>query len=67
MEKGSSNETGRNISLFSVAIHHNFYTFVTRADPDTHKPSRWKASSSSKVIYIAYIPTMFAKHKEQVN
>ena len=40
---------------------------VTWADPDTHKPRRWKASSSPKVIYVAYIPTMFAKHIEQVN
>ena len=38
---------------------------VTWADPDTHKPRRWKASSSPKVIYVAYIPTMFAKHIEQ--
>ena len=38
---------------------------VTWADPDTHKPHRWKASSSPKVIYVAYIPTMFAKHIEQ--
>ena len=38
---------------------------VTWADPDTHKPRRWKASSSPKVIYVAYIPTMFSKHIEQ--
>ena len=42
--------------------------YVMWADPDTHKPCRWKATSSSpKVIYVAYIPTMFAKHNEQVN
>ena len=40
---------------------------VTWADPDTHKPHQWKASSSPKVIYVACIPTMFAKHNEQVN
>ena len=40
---------------------------VKWADPDTHKPRRWKASSSPKVIYVVYIPTMFAKHYEQVN
>ena len=32
--------------------------------PDTYKPSRWKASSSPKVIYVAHIPTMFAKHND---
>ena len=42
-------------------------TIVTWADPDTHKFRRWKASSSPKVIYVAYIPTMFTKHNEQVN
>ena len=39
--------------------------FVTWADPDTHKPRRWKASSSPKVIYVAYIPIMFSKYIEQ--
>ena len=40
---------------------------VTWADPDIHKPRRGKASSSLKMIYVAYIPTMFDKHNEQVN
>ena len=42
------------------------YYIVTWADPDT-KPVGEKACSSPKGIYVAYIPTMFAKHNEQVN
>ena len=53
------------ISLLTTKLFLWFY--VTKADPDTHKPRRWKASSSPKVIYVAYIATMFAKHNEQVN
>ena len=50
-------------AMISFKIHMS----VTWADQDTHKPRRWKASSSPKVIYVAYVPTMFAKYNEQVN
>ena len=32
---------------------------VTLVDSDTHKPRRRKPSSSSKVIYVVFIPIMF--------
>ena len=56
------------LAEYKIAVLQVIYnTCVTWADPDTHKPRRWKASSSPKVIYVANIPTMFAKHIEQVN
>ena len=51
----------------TIATVENSQNIVTWADPDSHKPRRLKPSSSPKVIYVAYIPTMFAKHIEQVN
>ena len=56
-----------NYGFLELEYYYWHHVTVTWADPDTQKPCRWKASSSPKVIYVAYIPTMFAKHIEGVN